>query len=237
MTLVYFALGRADRLVCEALRGQNVLESFAYQCTHFERYRPTWRHAFLDSGAFTEMTQGVPIDITEFVDFCLQHGAFYDVISNLDDIRGDVSRSQSNHRRLVDAGIKAMPVFHQGEPWSVLDEVISAAPERYIGIGFQRPINNADEWLEGVFSRVPSDVRVHGFAMTSFTRFPFYSVDSSTWVYDWRGLLSMQGQGSDALRCLTPGEILDIVVKKYERLDVKNKWQGKKQIGLFKEVG
>lgn len=234
--IVYLALGQADRLVCEALKGMNVLESFAYQRSHFDRYRPTWDRSFLDSGAFTEMTQGTAISLDEYIGFCLEHGDFYEAIANLDDIRGDISRSQTNHRRMIDAGIKAIPVFHQGEPWSVLDETVSAAPDRYIGIGFQRPINNADGWLEDVFSRVPSDVRIHGFAMTAYTHYPFYSVDSSTWVYEWKALMAVQGQGADALKCLTPGELLEIVIKKYNRLEPRRIWQGKKQGTLFDEV-
>lgn len=134
MPLVYLGLGRSDRLTCEALRGMNVLESFAYRRDYFERYRPTWACAFLDSGAFTEMTQGVAIDLGEYIAFAQEHGRFYAAIANLDDIRGDVDRSRANHLRMLDAGVKAMPVFHQGEPWSVLDEVCAAAPERYIGL-------------------------------------------------------------------------------------------------------
>ncbi len=231
--VVYFALGLADRLLCEALIGQHVLESFAYQNDHYERYRPTWRSGFLDSGAFSEMTRGLAIELDEYIAFCQQHGRYYDVIANLDDIRGNVARSQSNHRKMVDAGIQAIPVFHQGEEWSVLDETIAAAPERYIGIGFQRPINGAERWLDEVFSRVPSDVRVHGFAMTSFLQYPFYSVDSSTWVYEWKALMAVQGQGADALRCLTPSELLEIVVKKYERMEPRRRWAGKQQGDLF----
>jgi len=233
---VYLGLGQADRFTCEALRGMQVLESFAYQRSHFERYRPTWRAAFLDSGAFTEMTQGVAISLDEYIAFAQQHGQFYAAIANLDDIRGDVARSRANHQRMLDAGVKALPVFHQGEPWSVLNEVIASAPEKYIGIGFQRPITGAREWLEEVFSRVPSDVRVHGFAMTSFMQFPFHSVDSATWVHEWKALMAVKGQGADALDCLTPGELLEIVMKKYQRLHRSEQWTGKRQGFLFERA-
>lgn len=213
-----------------------VLESFAYRKDYFERYRPTWARAFLDSGAFTELSQGVAIDLGAYIAFAQEHGKFYDVVANLDDIRGDVGRSQRNFRAMRDAGLKPLPVFHQGEPWSVLDEVIAAAPERYIGLGFQRPITGAEAWLEEVFSRVPSDVRTHGFAMTNYLQFPFHSVDSSTWVYEWKALMAVQGQGADALSCLTPGELLEIVMKKYQRLRRAEKWTGKRQGSLFERT-
>lgn len=236
MTIVYLGLGEADRFTCEALRGMKVLESFAYQRNHFDRYRATWSAAFLDSGAFTELTQGVAIDLGAYIAFAQQHGQFYAAIANLDDIRGDVARSQANHRKMLDAGIQAMPVFHQGEPWSVLDETIAAAPGRYIGIGFQRPISGAEAWLEEVFSRVPSDVRVHGFAMTSFLQFPFHSVDSATWIHEWKALMAVKGQGADALSLLTPGELLEIVMKKYQRLRRCELWTGKRQGSLFERA-
>jgi hypothetical protein len=234
--VVYFAIGKLDRLLLEALKGKPVLESFAYQQRTFDRYRPTWSRAFLDSGAFTEMNSGTAIDLDAYIAFCLEHGAFYERIANLDDIRGDIDKSRRNHARMLDAGIKAMPVFHQGEPWSVLDEVCAAAPEKWIGLGFQRPIQGGDAWLADVFSRLPNWISVHGFAMTAYMQFPFASVDSSTWVYDWRGLMSVDGQGSDALRLLTPGELMDIVVKKYERMEPKRKWNGSSQSNLFEAI-
>lgn len=182
------------------------------------------------------MTTGEPIDLNAYIEFCIQHGAFYERIANLDDIRGDIEKSRRNHQAMLDAGINAMPVFHQGEPRSVLDDVIASAPERWIGIGFQRPINNAERFLDDVFSRVPRDVNVHGFAMTSYIHYPFASVDSSTWVYEWKALMSVQGQGADALKCLTPGELLEIVVKKYQRLEPKRAWTGKKTGDLFDTI-
>lgn len=224
--LVYLALGRASRLVLEACRGRRVLESFAYLRDVTDRYRPTWSGGMLDSGAFTELSRGVAIDLGAYIAFAQQHGAFYDALVSLDDIAGDVDRSRANFRRMLDAGLRPIPVFHQGEPWSVLDEVCAAAPDRYIGIGFQRPIRDGRRWLNDVFALVPAGVRVHGFAMTSHVErgLPFYSVDSSTWVHEWNALLGVKGQGADALGYLTPGEVLDIVLKKYDRLAARRAW-------------
>lgn len=233
--IIYLALGSATRLTLEALKGFNVLESFAYQRGGVtDRYRPTWSGAMLDSGAFTELSQGVAIDLGEYIEFCHAHGKFYDVLVTLDDIRGDVDKSRANFQRMLDSGLRPMPVFHQGEPWSVLEEWIAAAPDRYIGLGFQRPIVNARAWLDECFARIPRDVWVHGFAMTSMVEhgFPFYSVDSSTWVYEWNALLAAKGQGADALMYLTPGEMLEIVLKKYQRLRAAKAWRAP-VAGLF----
>ncbi len=234
--LIYLALGRANRMVLEALEGQRVLESFAYVSgTACDRYRPTWKGAMADCGAYTELSQGVKIDLDEYIAFCHEHGAFYDVLVSLDDIRGDVAKSRANHQRMLDAGIRAMPVFHQGEPWSVLDEVCASAPDGYIGLGLQRPIQNARAWLDEVFSRKPSHINAHGFAMVAYLiwGYPFFSVDSSTWVHEWLALQAVKGQGADALEYLTPGELLAIVLKKYERIRAKTAWTRTPQGGLF----
>ncbi len=236
--LVYLALGDATRFALEQFTGLRILESFAYLRPVVDRYRATWAGAMLDSGAFTEMTTGESINLDAYIAFCEKHGEFYDVVVNLDDIKGDVDKSWRNFGAMTKAGLRPMPVFHQGESWSVLDEVISAAPDRYIGIGFQRPIVNGRSWLDDVFSRVPLTTRVHGFAMTAFVEhgYPFYSVDSSTWVYEWKALLSVKGQGADALSSLTPGELLQIVIKKYERLRARRAWAGKRQGDLFEVI-
>jgi hypothetical protein len=137
-----------------------------------------------------------------------------------------------------DAGLDPMPVFHQGEPWSVLEELASCGK---VGLGFQRPIKCAEEFLDGCFSRIPSDCESHGFGMANeklVRVYPFKRVDSATWYYEWQALMALKGQGSDVMQYLTPTEILGLVVKKYERLPRATAWAGKKQfeLDLFAKV-
>lgn len=225
-----------NQLHAEMMAGCHVLESFALhaQRAWMVRYRPTFVSMMLDSGAYSEMTTGKPVDLGAYIDFAQQHTAGYDEIVNLDTISGEVAErvasSQRNLQTMRDAGLDPLPVFHQGEPFSVLADLASCGR---VGLGFQRPIRGAEEWLDDCFERLPSSVRVHGFAMANekFTkRYPFHSVDSATWFHEWRALMALSGQGSDVIKYLTAGEVLALVVKKYERIAKATSWVGPSRV-------
>lgn len=212
------------------MKGQLVLESFADVRPLTDRYRGTWEGAILDSGAFTEMTTGKAIDLGAYTEFAQAHGQFYDAVINLDDIKGDVDKSLANLVHLQDAGVDAMPVFHQGEPSSLLEEM--ARDFDYLGVGFQRPIKEAEHFLDGVWSCI-GDAKVHGFAMTSYMAdYPFYSVDSTNWLWEVRGLLAINSQGNP-IRYLTPSELVAVVLKKYQRMPKAERWEAPRQGSLF----
>jgi hypothetical protein len=231
--IVYFA-GVNQHQWCQAFRGEHVLESFADVQKLMDRYRPLFASMVLDSGAFSEMTTGKAIDLGRYADFCHEHGAFYRWVASLDSITGGVDANIDNWQALEKRGVSSVPTFHQGEPWSLLTDYCKAAPR--VGLGFQRPIENARSWLDECFSRIPEGHKVHGWAMTSYTDYPFESVDSRTWMFELRALMAVEGQGADALRCLTPGELLDIVTKKNERLPRAERWSGRPQLPWFAEA-
>lgn len=218
---IYFA-GVAQHFWCDAFANHRVLESFADVQPLMDRYRPTFKSMCLDSGAYTEFTTGKAIDLEAYIDFCQSHGKAYDFIASLDSIMGGVEVNIKNWWEMKQRGVYAIPTFHQGEPMSVLADYCEDVT--MIGLGFQRPIKNAREWLDECFSVIPEKVLVHGWAMTSFTDYPFYSVDSRTWFHELRGLMSVEGQGAEAMKCLTQRELLDIVVKKYLRLPIRERW-------------
>ena len=230
------------QLHAEMMAGCDVLESFALKATApwMSRYRPTFRSLMLDSGAYSEMTTGKAVDLGAYIDFAVQHRAGYAEIVNLDVISGDVAErvdaGKANLQKMRDAGLDPLPVFHQGEPWSVLAELASCGK---VGLGFQRPIKDADGFLGECFSRLDRGVRVHGFAMASerFTRiYPFASVDSATWIHELKALSAITGQASDVLQFLTQGELLKLVLLKYERLPMATAWAGRAQGGLFGDI-
>ncbi len=230
---IYFAAVNTSNL-CESFKGEHVLESFADVRGLMDRYRPLFKSMALDSGAFSEMNSGKPIDLEEFIDFCHAHCGFYDFIASLDSIKGGIEVNVANWQQMLARGIKAIPTFHQGEPWSLLTDYCAEAP--MIGLGFQRPIQNAREWLTECFTRIPSATLVHGWGMTNYTDLPFYSVDSRTWFFEVRALLAVQGQGAAAMACLTTAELIEIVKKKYLRLPARVAWGGSKakpQLNLF----
>ena len=69
---------------------------------------------FLDSGAFSAMTQGVKIDIYEYIDFIKEHEDVLEVYANLDVI-GSAEGTWKNQMIMEEAGLKPLPVFHYGE--------------------------------------------------------------------------------------------------------------------------
>jgi hypothetical protein len=183
--------------IAQALEGRDVLVSYA----DVVRRPGVWSReilprleagaygsVILDSGAFTEL--GDPtfhVDLEDYATFALDHADLFDVVVNLDDIRGDLARSQANQARLEELGVPAIPVFHQGEPWSELERLVETYD--YIGVGFQRPIRGARGFLGEFFSRVAGRCRVHGFGMTRWApEFPFATTDSTTWIAEFRAI-------------------------------------------------
>lgn len=171
---------------------QHYLESYHYinkpsLTDRIERDRVS---LFLDSGAFSAYTQNVQIDIRAYADFCKRHSSIVHQASVLDAI-GDYRGTFANQRALEQLGVATLPCFHYGEPTEVLDWYV--ANYTYITIGGMVPISTPQlkVWLDRLFEKhlchpdgTPK-VKVHGFGLTSLPlmeRYPWYSVDSSTWV-------------------------------------------------------
>lgn len=212
MVRIYFAGLNTARLA-EALEGEDVLISYAdilrRSGVWSREIRPrlergAYRSVILDSGAFTELTErqrGVAeplhVDVRDYGRFALEFGHLFDEIVTLDDIEGDVERSRRNTAHLESLGLQVVPVFHQGEPWSVLEALV----RRYdrIGLGVQRvngrPAPGAFDWTAEALERVPSSVSVHGFGMTRFARrLPrMDTTDSTTWIAEFRALRKLDG--------------------------------------------
>jgi hypothetical protein len=194
--------------------------------------RRAYSFAVLDSGAFTELsTPGFRVDLEAFAAFALEHSDLFDVVVNLDDIRGDVERTRANQSELEAWGLSVLPVFHQGEPWEVLE--IYVERYSYVGVGLQRPIRGAVPFLREFFARVGGRARVHGFGLTRYAiehGFPFATTDSTTWVAEYRALRGAtpdvevdgdHGVGGRAARMLAlygDDEVLELSLRSYADL-------------------
>lgn len=155
-----------------------------------ERIRISGRSIFLDSGAFSAYTQGVEIDIDEYIQYIKDHQDFVEVASVLDAI-GDPDQTYRNQNYMEKRGVEALPCYHYGEDEEILKYYV--ANYDYITIGGMVPISSAQLkiWLDRIWGRHLVDeegrakVKVHGFGLTSIplmARYPWYSVDSSSWV-------------------------------------------------------
>lgn len=150
---------------------------------------------FLDSGAFSANSQGVEIDIDEYISFIKKHRDVITAYANLDVI-DSAEDTWKNQKKMEGAGLEPIPVFHYGEDVSYLEAYIDAGCE-YIGVGGMVPIPNMQltHWLDELFDKHLTDtdgyprVKVHGFGLTSLRlmqRYPWYSVDSTSWVVTGR---------------------------------------------------
>jgi hypothetical protein len=151
---------------------------------------------FLDSGAYSAFSKGVEIDIQEYIVFIKEHLDFIEIYAGLDVI-GDAEASLQNQEIMEEAGLTPIPCFHFGEDPDYLRYYVDRYDYIALG-GVAQAKGNRDgliKWLEECFdvicnqpSRLPK-VKVHGFAVTSLTlmrRYPWYSVDSTSWVMNSR---------------------------------------------------
>ena len=147
--------------------------------------------AFLDSGAYSAWAGGHQIDVHEYATFARRTQHHWHWIANLDVIDQDnperaARLSDANLQVLRDAGINAMPVFHQGEDWRWLEKMISEGAG-CIGLAAFKKGNPRDErhWLNDVFTILDKNTKTHAFALTSqsnLTRYPLTTADSTTWM-------------------------------------------------------
>jgi hypothetical protein len=157
---------------------------------------------FLDSGAFSAFSQNAEINIHEYIAFIKKNKKYIDVYANLDVISSKtitVEKSAEgtlrNQKLMEKAGLSPLPCFHFGEPIKYLENYIKKY--KYVALGGMVPISNKDlkPWLDHLYLKHICDrdgmpkVKIHGFGMTSLTlmlRYPWWSVDSTSWVVTGR---------------------------------------------------
>ena len=157
---------------------------------------------FLDSGAFSVMSQGETIDIQQYITFIKEHEQHLAVYANLDVI-GDPEGTLKNQRIMEAAGLHPLPCYHLGEPTRYLDMYVKDYD--YIALGgiAKQKTETRVRWMDRLFTEHICDkdgmpkVKVHGFGMTSIElmlRYPWYSVDSTSWVMFSRlGFIAVPG--------------------------------------------
>ena len=191
----------------DAVRGMPVLVSFALRSPFLDDYMPSFSRVILDSGAYSEMTTGVSVDLEAYVEWA-QSLPWVDAWAGLDDIGGDWRRSMRNYA----AG--GFPTFHDTDPDALLDDLIPMARERgrWIGIGLKPPRSGRDEWMRRTLDRIPPDLHVHGWALWAYRHHP--RIDSFDSTHPWREWMKFK----KSFPWLTTGECHEIAVKKVQRL-------------------
>jgi hypothetical protein len=140
---------------------------------------------FADSGAHSARTLGSALVLEDYAAWLIKWHPWFTIYANLDVIGGP-DGTWANQRRLEDThGLHPMPVYHTGEPISVLERYIEHG-YTYIALGklLGNPYARIKPWLERAFRVAAGRAVFHGFGLTVWSalqEFPFYSVDSSSW--------------------------------------------------------
>ena len=145
---------------------------------------------FLDSGGFSAWSKKIEIDIYKYIKFIKEHEQYIDVYAVLDDIL-DPEKTLKNQKIMEKEGLHPLPCFHFGEDLKYLEYYLDNY--NYVALGGMVPISSKDlsEWLDNLFKNFICDksgipkVKIHGFGLTSLRlmfRYPWYSVDSTSWV-------------------------------------------------------
>jgi hypothetical protein len=153
---------------------------------------------FLDSGAFSAWTMGVPINIQSYIAFIKKHKDLIKVYANLDVIglggkqpnEKTAEKTWENQLTMEESNLHPLPCFHFGEPMEYLDRYVKYYDYIALGVAGNKG-SKLIPWMNDCFSNHICDkdgmpkVKVHGFAVTSLKlmlRYPWYSVDSTSWV-------------------------------------------------------
>jgi len=153
---------------------------------------------FLDSGAFTAFTKGAVIPVEEYAEYVKQTKAqgVWTTCSSLDAIgqgREAAVQSYKLFARLRNLGADVQPVFHVREPDEALRYYVDSGEWDYLFIGGMVPETTA--WLklrlDHLWAKILTKkdgapkIKVHGFGLTDsqlMFRYPWHSVDSSSWL-------------------------------------------------------
>lgn len=156
-------------------------------------YRTKKKTIFLDSGAFSMFTQGIKVSLSDYAAYVKKGKDYIHIASNIDEIgSGHEEQSWKNQKQLERFGAKIQPVHHARDSDEWLQKYLAEGYD-YIFLGGMVPESTPylREWLDHIWGRYLTNkdgtakTKVHGFGMTTFElmrRYPWYSVDSTTWV-------------------------------------------------------
>jgi len=170
----------------------NYLESHHYvsRASYVRKMRRDGVKVFLDSGAFSAFTKGVDVDMKGYCRYIQENADIIEVASVLDKIGSDQG-TYENQGAMERLGVNPLPCFHYGEDLRYLEYYVDNYEYITLGGMVGKPVPQLILWLDDLWKNYLADkegkpkLRIHGFGLTSLPlmrRYPWYSVDSSTWV-------------------------------------------------------
>lgn len=147
----------------------------------WELYRRYGFEVIADSGAFSMWRRGARICLHEYMDWLAEHGI--KKYFNLD-VVGDPAATAANQAAMEAAGFSPVPVFHYGEPWDLLRQLVRRYPLVGLGGTVGLPLRVKEMWFAQVFTACPGGhFHALGIAREGLIRqFPFASADTTWWL-------------------------------------------------------
>lgn len=184
---------------------------------------------FLDSGAFSAQSQKTPVDLNEYIAFIKKNEKYLEAYANLDSI-GDWKQTWKNQEIMEKKGLSPLPVYHMEDP---LDCLYRCLEYDYFCLGGMAgaSIPARIHFLDKCWRIICKEdgmpkCKVHGFGMSApslMMRYPWYSVDSSSWVQYGRFGILLVPPIKDGKVCYKRAPVKIFVTSQSPR----NKEQGK----------
>jgi hypothetical protein len=201
------------------------LESFHYigdNAMAPDYFRHLDRTIFLDSGAFSMFTKKVHISLERYAEYIKANKDWIHIASNIDAIgKGLEQVSYDNQKKLEQLmGNKSWmvcPVHHARDHDRWLVRYLKEEyPYIFLGGMVKEPTKYLRGWLDHVWDKYltrkdgTAKIKVHGFGLTTMElieRYPWYSVDSTSWVLLGRyGAIYMDLPGGRDVKMLISSE-------------------------------
>lgn len=167
---------------------------------------------FIDSGAYSAHTRNAELDVDAYIEYLNSLDDDLHIFAQVDKIPG-VFRQPKTKEQLAEAPElswknylymrgklkspeKLLPIFHQGEDYKWLHNMLEWTDENgehipYIGISpaNDQPVKEKEKFIDKCFRIIEKssnpNVQTHAFGMTSLhilERYPFTSADSTSWI-------------------------------------------------------
>lgn len=148
------------------------------------------RNCVLDSGVYTARKKGVNISIGDYLTYCVRFKNDVQYFFNLD--LGPHDQQIQHFKMLVGAGVPTIGIVSNLMSFETIQRFVDIYP--YIGISYSvmgQTSGSGDytQYLERLFEYLyktnQQHVKTHALGLTKpnvMQRFPFFSVDSSTWI-------------------------------------------------------
>lgn len=164
------------------------LQSYFY----LKKHKPlTSMDLLIDSGGFTARTKGVEISVEKYANFLNENKIKF--AFNLD--TNNFKETDDNHKFLIKycPFTYIIPIYHLSDYLNQKDYIYELLNYPYIGIGGIVGSSLSKElkkkFYDFTFSKTLDKIKVHGLGITGYkdmSNYPFFSVDSTSWLVSAR---------------------------------------------------